>query len=114
MHVAFEFQEQLRLRKRVGQIRAAGHLHVVVLGLPDTVGVQVDVVDAGVGIFDDEFLAGLDRQNLRRIEAAFLIEHDGRRARAGGFAGDTLQRNHHVGQFVIRADDVEMRGGDRS
>ena len=71
----------------------------------------MDVVDAGVGIFDDDFLAGLNRQNLRRIKAAFLVQHGGRRARAGGFAGDTLQRNHHVGQLAIRADDIKMRGG---
>jgi hypothetical protein len=32
----------------------------------------MDVVDAGVGIFDDDFLAGLDREDLRRhTEAAF-------------------------------------------
>ena len=68
-------------------------------------------MEAGIGIFDDELLAGLDRQNLRRVEAAFLVEHGGRLAGAGGLAGDALQRNDHVGQFVIRTDHVKMRRG---
>ena len=111
MHVALEPQEHFRLRERVGQVRAAGHLHVVVFRIAGHRRRAMDVVDAGVGIFDDELLSGLDREDLRRIEAAFLVEHRGRRARAGGFAGDALQRNHHVGEFAVRADDIKMRGG---
>jgi hypothetical protein len=71
----------------------------------------VNIVDARVGIFDDEFLARLHRQNLRLVQAALLIEHHGRLARAGGFARNPLQGNDHVGQFMIRSDDIKMRGG---
>jgi len=117
MHVALEFQKHFRLWKCVGQICAAGHLRVVMLGIAGS-GNAVDIVNAIVGIFDDEFLAGLNRQNRRRIKTAFLIEHRGLGRRTGGFAGDfvsrsILERNDHIRKFAIFSDDIKMRRGRR-
>ena len=112
MHVALEFQKHFRLVEGVIQIRAALHLHLV--GFRIGGGLGVDVVNERVGIFNDEFLAGLDGNDLRDVKCAFLVQHRRGCARAGGLAGNAFQRNHYVCQLAAGADHIKFCLGQRA
>ena len=72
------------------------------IGLGDRV--HVNIVHGhrlGIGISDEQFLPGLNRQNLRRIKAVFLIQHHGRRRGVGGFASNVFQNDDDVTHNVF-------------
>ena len=70
------------------QIGRAGHLGLVLFRIARHSRLGVNVVKDRIRVFNQQLLVGLNRQNLRGIQAAFLIYHYGWRRRAVGFSGD--------------------------
>ena len=69
------------------------------------------IVQHGVGILDHQFLAGLQGQDLRHIEATLLIQRHRRLRGARGFSANALQRDNRVGQFAFGSNHIETGGG---
>ena len=107
--VAAEGHHHFRLVEHPRRLHALDRLAEIELGVD--LGHRVDVVERRVAVEDDHRLSDLRPEDVRRVLAPLLVEHDGRFRSLERAVAETILHVHEgVLETVARADDEDFRG----